>query len=494
SALQQASSTATGTTPWQPPKPINGGVVQVRTDEYVAWTGGKPTYLWTGLDPTAPQQPVSPNQYRSVHVSTSQKSHTFREKGSLETKFSKTSDLSAFEHEVWQHLVDTGMDTIAYVADPIKNRTMSNCVKEHSRFTVESVERQIANQLIDYDEYDKANDREATNFLLNHLEADLAKDIRDLMEPNEPFPVVFLRVIETVRSTSSERYEAIKARIKKRSASNYPGQDIELLAAAFRADAKELTIAGQYDHNLTMRMLDTFLAAGGEHNEDFRFSLRGIKEQLKKALLDIGYMSSADAQAHMAKEKLTYKVICETARLAYRAQLDNGRWPPARSIKDKRTPPPAFGGSAVPSTSSAFSAELLGKIVATADPAQAAKIFTLIQQQGASPAKPDDVCKNALPRKATPEPRAADPLAAMVAMVAIAHPRPPLDPRGRKSRHLPAALSRKLSKASSGLGVASVAVGPQLTAPTPTLARSRKLVLPAPKQTLSSWMLPPSPA
>ena len=41
SALQQASSTATGTTPWQPPKPINGGVVQVRTDEYVAWTGGK---------------------------------------------------------------------------------------------------------------------------------------------------------------------------------------------------------------------------------------------------------------------------------------------------------------------------------------------------------------------------------------------------------------------------------------------------------------------
>ncbi|WP_459421618.1 zinc finger CCHC domain-containing protein, partial [Marinobacter adhaerens] len=90
---------------------------------------------------------------------------------------------------------------------------------------------------------------------------------------------------------------------------------------------------------------------------------------------------------------MTYKIICETARLAYRAQLDNGRWPPARSIKDKRTPPPAFGGSAVPSNS-AFSAELLGKLVASADPAQAAKIFTLIQQQGTSPAKPDDVCKN----------------------------------------------------------------------------------------------------
>ena len=81
--------------------------------------------------------------------------------------------------------------------------------------------------------------------------------------------------------------------------SQYAGENLELLAS--RKDACELTTAGQYDHNLLMlAMLKTFLLAGGSGNEDFRFQLRGIKQKLDQALLDIGgYKEKAAVQAHM---------------------------------------------------------------------------------------------------------------------------------------------------------------------------------------------------
>ena len=56
------STTATGTSPmhatFQPKKPIMGGLVQIKSDTHVAWTGGIPNSGWTDLkiSTTDPQQ------------------------------------------------------------------------------------------------------------------------------------------------------------------------------------------------------------------------------------------------------------------------------------------------------------------------------------------------------------------------------------------------------------------------------------------------------
>ena len=185
-----------------PPKPIMGGIEQVGPTEIIAWTGGgPPNATWTGLDPTAPTHPVTPNQYRSRYVSTSQKGHNYRQTG-ISTKFSRSSDLTAFEHAVWYHLIDAGMDPVAYVPDPVDPTKMVNCVKEHGRFTVESISKQIKLQLSKYDTYDQQNDREARQFLLDSLDSDLAREVRDVSEPGEAFPITFLRLIKIIRSTS----------------------------------------------------------------------------------------------------------------------------------------------------------------------------------------------------------------------------------------------------------------------------------------------------
>ncbi len=264
--------TPTLSTGWKPIKPIMGDVCRVGKDEEAAWTGGLPKSDWSGLDSTALQEPVTPNQFRSTYIATSQKSHNYRKTG-LAVKFARSGDLASLEQQVWHQLKDTGMDSIAYVPDPVDRTRMVNVVKEHGRFSVQSITKQIQPQLLKYDSYDKANDRESSDFLLDSLESELSKELHEIKDIDDPFPVLWLRLIHTVRSTSIDRFENLKKRVKTCKPSNFAGEDLSKMALNLQAYAKELELAGQYDHNLTLHMLNSFLEAGGQDNEDFRFPL-----------------------------------------------------------------------------------------------------------------------------------------------------------------------------------------------------------------------------
>ena len=94
-------------------------------------------------------------------------------------------------------------------------------------------------------------------------------------------------------------------------------------------------MAGQFDHNLTLTMLKTFLLAGGAGNKDYRFPLCSTKQELEdQALLDIGYKENSGAHAHMVAKKLTFQDICRQAEDVYRTQFDRKEWPPASHAPD----------------------------------------------------------------------------------------------------------------------------------------------------------------
>jgi hypothetical protein len=324
----------------KPTVPTMGDLVQSSKDEWNAWTGGKPKPSWVGLeDSTATFE--SPNQLRSTHPSSAQKGYNYRKKG-LETKFSKKDDVALFQKHLLKHLVDCGMDSIAYVEDPANSLIMSNVIKEHARFTLSIAQRGMAVQSILYDKYDRENDRAAVAFLMDSLDTDLSMKLDKRLDEADTFPIVWLNLLKLVQSTSIERFENLRNWIKGRSASNYSGEDIELLAVDFRRDALELMTAGQYDHNLTLSMLKIFLIAGGNNNGNFQFPLRLLKKQLTKALLAIPYMSRADGDKYMVKENLTYKNICTLAEDEYRSQFDLGEWPPARNNQDSKAPQSGF--------------------------------------------------------------------------------------------------------------------------------------------------------
>ncbi|KAI2513161.1 hypothetical protein MHU86_1199 [Fragilaria crotonensis] len=285
------------------------GITLVTKDEWSAWTGGKPNHTWTGLDGSiALLEHTSPNQLRPVYVSAAQKGYNFRRTGH-KISFKPSDDLISFQNVVWDHLKDTGMDSIAYLRDPTDDAKMTNVIKAHA-----------------------------------------SNKVTEKLDDSDSFPVVWLQFLKSIQSTSIERFEDLKAIIKARLPSQYSGENLEQLAAHFRKDANELTTAGQYDHNLTLAMLKIFLLAGGSGNEDFRFPLRSVKQNLEQALLDIGFKDKEAANLHMQVNKLTYKDICAHAEDAYRTLFDRKEWPPARHTRDSKAPPAAFGNMATPIT------------------------------------------------------------------------------------------------------------------------------------------------
>ena len=80
---------------------------------------------------------TSPNQLRPVYVSSAQKGYNFRRRGH-KTLFKSADDLIGYQNIVWNHLKDTGMDSIAYLRDPTDGTKMTNVVKAHARYTVQS--------------------------------------------------------------------------------------------------------------------------------------------------------------------------------------------------------------------------------------------------------------------------------------------------------------------------------------------------------------------
>ena len=321
-----------------------GDLVKLSKDEWVPWTGGKPNYDWTGLDlAEALSENTSPNQLCGDYAAAAQKGYNYRRTG-LTVVFKKNDDLQVFAKNVWNHLLDTGMDTIAYLRDPEYSNCMTDVIHGHSRFTVASTKKLSKDQAMLFDKHDRTNDKAARTFLLASLETNLRNRVEEKLEDCDSFVVTWLTFIKSIQSTSIDRFNALKTRIKGRSPTQYPGENLESLARDFCKDAQELETAGQYDHLLTLDMIKAFLLAGGQGNEDYRFNLRPMKQKLETALLDIAYKTKEAANKHMKDEELTYNDVCILAEDTYRLLFDKKEWPPAQNARDSKAPRAAYVG------------------------------------------------------------------------------------------------------------------------------------------------------
>ena len=345
-ALQQAAGAAPARPATQhvPPTPRMGGVHIIPSGEHVAWTGGKPNRHWTMLanPPAAGSPPSSPEKYRSSSVGSAQKSRNYRTKG-LDPKFKKNDNLQVFRDRIWSHFLDHGLDTVTYFPDPASATEMISCILQHERLSMNDVTRSIVPQLQFYDAYDHANDRDAVKYLLESLDDELLSELRSMKTDEDSFPVVYAYLTAILTSTSIEGYEVLKTKLKNRRATDYPGQDVAKLTQQFREDALTLSNAGQYTENLTMDMLNAFLAAGGASNEEFKFGLRLLKEKLETVLTRIGFLDPAAQAAALAQEHCSYLDICKTASDKYHSLERLGKWPPARHNPDSKAAPRAFG-------------------------------------------------------------------------------------------------------------------------------------------------------
>ena len=282
-------------------------------------------------------------------MSTQQKSHRFRKTG-MKTKFTHTDDLDKFKTTLWDHFRDTGLDTITYIVDPMDTMDTVSVVKNHARLSPPKAEADLLHTK--FDMYDQQNNRAARAYLLDSIDDRLKRQLRYHCKETQPFSVWYMHFIRFVRNRSLDSFDRVKKRIKDRKVSSYPGENLEDMAIDYMNDAEELEVASHYEHRLTLTMLEEFMKAGGSSNEDFRFDLRTVRKDLKELLQEAPYLTKTEADRRFIDNELTYRDICRKVTDLYRAQLDDGKWPPAKSNPDTKTAPTAFGNTATPAPKS----------------------------------------------------------------------------------------------------------------------------------------------
>ena len=165
------------------------------------------------------------------------------------------------------------------------------------------------------------------------------------MRKEDPFPVLWIRIVEKIQSTSVEQFDDIKEVIKKLKPSGYAGENLETMMRDYRELARELTTAGQYDHNnLTLRIVKSTLDAKamGVHGQSFKHKLHELQEKLNAALLKIGHMRHSAATKYMADLDLPYEAVSETIATCYVWYRNNNEWDPAKNAHDSKAPPMAY--------------------------------------------------------------------------------------------------------------------------------------------------------
>jgi hypothetical protein len=167
---------------------------------------------------------------------------------------------------------------------------------------------------------------------------------------------LYLRLIKLIRNTSIDRFDRIKSEIRKIKPSQFPGQDLNAMARKIQVAAMKLDTAGQYDHNLTLAILDNFLEAGGGNGPDpetYRFPLRNKRGQLETKLSEIAHMDPSVAQVEMTRNNLTWHSICNLSKNQYQSLSEKNKWEPAQHARDTKVPPGNYGNVATPAVAAA---------------------------------------------------------------------------------------------------------------------------------------------
>lgn len=323
-------------------EPRMGGVFQENppTGVWVAWTGGKPKRTWQGLEDTS----VMPTPLMVRHVGSKDvKGYTLRTKG-LETKFGLKDDLRAFCRKVMKHFIQCGLDTITYVIDPVDDTKMESIVECPNKFTKAYVMNRTRRYPHVYDSYDALNDRTARDFVIDSLSSELERKVSAALAstPDPSFANVWMTLIEKIRLLSVDRFTNLETKIKTRKPTDYPGQNLELMAEANLQDLQDLHQGGWFNLSIGLKLVENFASANSECFE-FKTFAYDILTRYKVAIKECFHMQQSQVEIYLQHKNLDFEKICTMFGDYYRSANQDGKWLPSRTVRDTRAPPSNFG-------------------------------------------------------------------------------------------------------------------------------------------------------
>jgi hypothetical protein len=336
--------------------PTMGGIDCAGTKHAIAWTGGQPSDDWLGLeDPLAGM--FSPNCARPSIHSERTKAYNFRiaPPPVLFKKDAGIFNLTRFAEKVYDHVTDTGMDTVFYVVRPDRSKVV-NVIQHFDQVNLDHVIDEATDLATYHDAYDKENDRTARKYLENMLDLDMREELSLQQQPADGAAVTFMRILRMVADGSQQRFLRRKDELKALSPTKEPGENVLAYCTKARRICKELEQAHQWDWILITAILRALTSVSVER---FRTVFYPMALAIDAALSAIAYLSSKEDQnEYMVTRKFHYTDIFTIAETTYRNILDNDDWGPSKTLKDSQQAPSAFLASMDSDQMSAFLASL----------------------------------------------------------------------------------------------------------------------------------------
>ena len=330
--------------PDEPEDPKMGVVKMSREGTLGVFVGGKPLYDWTGLDPTDVSA-TTPNKFRGESHQ-GQKSFYYRVKG-MDTKISAKDDLRETCRNVFDHLVTHGLDTISYLPDPANPKQMQSVVEKPNMFSKAYVLSQLPVYTRLWDSYDQENDECATKFLLASLNDEMLRKVRDAlattMKPS--FLLTWMTFVEKIRVISVGRVDGLQKLVEGRTPFQYPGQNLETMAADNIRDINDLEQAGWYNLSTGNTMVRNFASANSEC-PSFAWFAQAFLAMYEDHVTKCFHMNKNECKAYMDNEGYGYEEICTIFADYYRKANQDGRWLPSKTPRDSRSAPRNFANQA----------------------------------------------------------------------------------------------------------------------------------------------------
>ncbi|GKY91839.1 hypothetical protein MPSEU_000155500 [Mayamaea pseudoterrestris] len=317
-----------------PPKPIHGGLLQISQKEFIPWTGGTPSRNFEEFNEhDTHKRPNSDGMMRPLSGVYGGYTQSDRIKG-LPVKLTFTGDVLMWEHQVSDHLVKFGMDTIAYGHDPRDKDSVVFLPRHCGIFRdVKMVEDAFAEPKETYDQYDKINDVQATIFIRNSIDPTMLKRLIHLTPGNEPgsFAVTYWRILSMVRQHNYDMHRRLEDEAIAILPTDFVGENITAYCIKVLDLITIVQDAGAYDHRKTCRLFKNLLRASGE---DSRIKMEFIESFMKFDSLHSEawgvccQMSPHDRDQHMAANKCLPQDLFRLAIASYEELVSQQQWKP----------------------------------------------------------------------------------------------------------------------------------------------------------------------
>ena len=343
------------------PKPTPATMGEYHWDGQSHWyirMGETPNFTWTKA---LPAKVSTPFQSRGPKHDTA-KATTYRRGKSLSLKINLKTSIPIIQEAIIAHLLDHGMRTIAFLPDPRTPGSMVCGVEHAALFNPQTATTAVAPYLSKWDQYDLANNNDGIHLLEHLCDLSLWRDIKKRTE--DPFIVLYARIIWVLQPKSKEYYDALSERLKLLKVSSFPGQHVPTYTKHALELHEELSYAGYSKLEDTKHLLTALAAAGGINFTDTNQRWKGTFFQKLRTYdmveLAARHLDKDSSKLRLLEDKdLSFLAICQTADNLYDTEVLGSRWEPAVSTVDKSKVPRSFQanllhpvGSSNPSTMS----------------------------------------------------------------------------------------------------------------------------------------------